>query len=244
MNKLMVKIAKNLLLLVLVGIFGMSCQNFESSKERQRKKTIQDSISIVQEINSQLEQARIDSIQKEEEMKVIGDINFGISNNEFEKLKNELKEECKVLSWESGNSKFYDYKIGEFKFTDITGNFYEDKLYFVQIRGQHTTYQYYDETMKSQAVELYKVLKSKYGDPDGDYGIPEWYSLKDLNSDCAAYWTKGDKVIQMRVENFRKNYYLNLEIFQSSISTKLSNERKERELKEEKESIQKAKELL
>jgi hypothetical protein len=232
------------LLMIFIGLFVLSCENSENEKRRLREKTIQDSISLVQERNRQIEQARVDSIEREEEIKVVGDIRFGMKPNDFEVRKDELMENCKVLSLQLGDSKYYDYKIGEYKFTKIYGEFYEGKLYFVQFSGKYTEYKYYEETMKKQAVALYKVLSSKYGEPVQDYGIPVWYTLKDGDSYCAAYWKLGDKVVQMKIENFRSNYFLNLEMFQSSISSKLEKEKMERENKKEKEIIQKATDIL
>ncbi|MGE0021645.1 MAG: hypothetical protein AB7S72_18395 [Draconibacterium sp.] len=163
---------------------------------------------------------------------------------DFEKKKDELIDSCKILDFQFGDTKYYEYKIGDYKFTTIYGYFHEEKLYSVQIRGEHMEYTSYDELMTGQSIALYKILKTKYGMPNQNYAIPDWYTLNHGDSNCLAFWKMGDKIVEMRIEKFRTNYYLNLEIFQSSISSKLEDEKRERKIKEEKEKVQKATEIL
>lgn len=242
---------KKSFLIILISLLILSCENSETAKRKAREKAVQDSISFVQEKNKQIEkaridslqkieQARLDSIQKEEEIKVVGDIRFGMNKKEFEKYKKEFENKCKVLSWQSGNTKFYDNKIGDYEFNYLYGGYYKEKLYYVQIKGTPIKYEYYDKDMKSQVVALFSILNNKYGTPNQDYGLPSWTTINKGDSYCCAYWSKGDKVIQMRVESEGIYYNLNLEMFQFSISSQMKKEREE----EEKEAIKKGTEIL
>ena len=76
----------------------LSCNHSAKETKLIAEKRIQDSLALIREIEAKeaaLEKARKDSIVLIEQEKVIGDINFGISKNEFYRLKSKFEKEHK-----------------------------------------------------------------------------------------------------------------------------------------------------
>lgn len=207
------------------------------SETEKRENAVKDSITKIQ----QKEQARKDSVVQAEQDRAIGDILFGITEKEFEKKKEVFIEKCKVVDWVTSDGyKFYKHKIGEYKFSQIWGDYYKGKLYFVQIDGDPIHYEKYKSEMQHQADVILKVFENKYGAANDYAGIPEWHRTEKGYTYQVAYWVVGTKKIELRVKNDGIYYYLNIEIFQPAVSKQMEEEEKAKE----KVSVEKATDLL
>ncbi|NEW83452.1 MAG: hypothetical protein GZ094_13945 [Mariniphaga sp.] len=228
------------LLFVVAFILFQNCDQSETKKREIREIAVRDSFATIKQIESKKEQTRKDSIIHFEQGKVIGDIFFGIGQKEFDKKHDIFKEKCKAVIFASGDYKIYKYVIGDYKFSRIWGDYYNDKLYFVQIQGSQIHYENYKTEMKDQADAIYLVFKNKYGDANENKGIPEWHRTEKGYSYLVAYWIIGTKEIKLTVQNDGIYYYLNINISKPEISKQIADEKNTKE----KESAAKATDLL
>ena len=217
------------LFFVVTLVLLQSCGQSEARKREIRVNAVRDSITTVRLIENKKEQAKKDSIIHFEQGKVIGDILFGITKKEFDKKENYFRKKCEVIDWVSGGYTSYKYKIGDYKFSQIWGDYYNEKLYFVQIIGDPIHYEDYKSRMKDQAVAIYQVFNNKYGVPNEDIGIPEWHRTEKGYSYLVSNWIVGTKKIELRVQNDGIYYHLNINIYQPEISTRIEGERKAKE---------------
>jgi len=191
--------------IAIVALFSISCGNLGT------KKPVENSITDSKVMSK--EEIRLDSIKKQEELTVFGPIRFGMNKDEFEKSKSEFEEKCK------------DRKIGDYEFCNINGHFYNEKLYFIEIRGFPIGYKVYDNNMKIQYEALFNVLNNKYGYPIGNRGLPEWHTIFEGDSYVCTSWLIGDKRIRMVIEEYKNDKYtLNLQVYQPSISELINKE--------------------
>lgn len=216
MNKLILLFFK----FATIAIVLSSCGNRMNNKKLDLSKI---------EVMKTLEEIRLDSINKQEELKVLGSITFGMSRDEFERSKDEFIEKCKTYY---GEEKIYiGKKIGNYTFYSIDGYFYKEKLNYVKISGMPIGYRVYDNNMRIEFDGLFNVLKNKYGNPNGNKGFPDWHTISD-NGHGSAYWLIGDKRILMVIVPVQNDRYsLELIIDQISI-TKLIEGNEERKTTE------------
>ena len=187
--------------LFLVTMMLMACSNEpKSNNEVITNDTIQTKDSVAQpEIN------RVD------ENKALGNIEFGITNKQFEadliKFQNTLEHnEFKTL-----------FVIGEYICTDIQGSFENNKLYKLTTTGDFISYQRYKEELVPQVEILKEMIAKKYGEPHSGSGAPVINQSKKGFSYLAYSWTIGSKAIEIRVTNRDLYYSADLKIYQPEI---------------------------
>lgn len=170
-----------------------------------------------------------DSLSKVEELKCIGNINFGISksvfNKEIEIFKNKSRNESK--------SDFY-YYIGNFPFFRVNDFYYKNKLYYLILYGESVHYEKYKQDVVAQVSSLKETITGKFGEPDNNYGIPDWTSIEKGYTRTCFGWRIGDKVLQIKIENQGVYYYVQLHIYLDSIETKVNIENSEKKSQENK----------
>ena len=215
-NPILIKM-KNLFILIFSTLILFQGCGINEKKEREQ--AIKDSVLIAQQLQIQKEQAIIDSINRIEQRKALGEINFGISKKEFDLLLEDFKEKCKVVDWVASDGyKFYNYKIGDYKFSDIRGDFItSDELYSIQILGKSVDWEKYNTDLKEQYFAIFKVFTNKYSYPKEDFGLPERFKLEKGFTYLLAYWEIGTKRIELRIEDSGTYYSINVDIFQPKI---------------------------
>ncbi len=150
-------------------------------------------------------------IDKVDENKALGNIEFGISNKQFEadlvKFQNTLEHnEFKTL-----------FVIGEYICTDIQGSFENNKLYKLTTSGDFISYQRYKEELLPQVEVLKTMIAKKYGAPHSGSGAPTVNQSQKGFSYLAYSWTVGRKTIEVRVTNRDLYYSADLKIYQPEI---------------------------
>ena len=216
-----------------IGLIFSSCGNIAT------KKPVENSITVSKEMSK--DEIRQDSINKKEEMIVFGNIRFGMNEKEFEQSKNEFIKKCTVYLDE--NKKHSQFRIGDYWFRDITGEFYNEKLHSVTIEGYSESYtirheEYFDHNMRIDYNALKSVLQKKYGKPEKE---SDFYSLDILDVESLnrgnihelENWHIGDKIIQMNIVKYSSkdnSFRLNLTVYQESM-IKLAQEDEERKAK-------------
>lgn len=150
-------------------------------------------------------------ILKVDENKVLGNIEFGITNKKFEqdleKFKNSLEHnEFKTL-----------FVIGSYIVSDIEGSFENNKLYKLTTSGDFIPYQRYKEELLPQVDILKAMIVKKYGEPHSGSGAPALNQSEKGFSYLAYSWRVGRKTIEIRVTNRDLYFSADLKIFQPEI---------------------------
>lgn len=185
---------------------------------------------------------RLDSIKKskiiEDEKKVIGDIKFGIQEQEFNK---QLAFFLKNSSVKNKKYKYIDeYSIGDFNFSNANGYFHEKKLYSFEIIGELIYWEDYDIKLIEQLDKLKSVLTSKYGIAEENIGIIPRYRIEKGYLYLNYRWIIGTKTIDIRTTEQGLHYKILLQIYQPTVSEKIATEIENRD----KEIADKAKDVF
>ena len=182
----------------------VACGNSQSTKTVESDTIIEDSIPPIIEPSPSF---------AEDEGKVIADLNFFISEKDFDKNKD------KYLADIRGS---YDYEIGTYICSHVDGQFENDSLYYVTFIGQpYEADDYTRETIR-QYQDLVKLYKSKYGNPSYEVSdFPECYELSEGESYYLADWDLGNRKIQISLKDRSPYYSLNLSIYREDIARRI-----------------------
>lgn len=218
-------------MLLLVGC-GVSTRKQEQEKEQIKLQHYQDSIQLeYQKVNEALlraKQAKKDSINRIEEKIAISNINFKISQTEFNRLKSAFLRKCKSSS---------RYKLGEFNFKSMTGSFYENKLHSTVLFGSKVSYDNFDRTILKQYSSLAYILTEKYGYPKEKKVLPKWNEMNKGDSEICASWEFGKKEINVVVYCSGSDYAIWLWSRRKDLSDKADTQRKDKEIESNKKGV-------
>jgi hypothetical protein len=120
-----------------------------------------------------------DSIARQQEKIAFGDIQFGMTKKQVEKL---------IRS-------SYQEKIGEYEYWFTPMYDHNGKLYKIEFKSSDRDANYIDTYVKSSLDNLYETIKSKYG--DGTY-VQSFPNVLEFQSGYVRYtnrWNIGDKEI-------------------------------------------------
>lgn len=224
-------IRTNLTVLVL-GLTFLSCGG---GTGQSNTSGVHDSIGVTDKDQQQQTQPAIDSLTIIEQNKAIGEINFYISEKQFNKSKAAFIKKCKLPEYEFyKNATVFDNKIGGYGFNSIDGWFHNDSLYYIELRGGIIEYDDYDIVMFDQYDALMEVLRSKYGQPVMNNGLPRWSAIDKGYFKRCAIWNIGDKVVEARVVCNGTDYTLNLAVFKPVVEAVIIEEGKEKAKEETK----------
>lgn len=206
------------------GIFALALLSCGESGQ-QPQNNIQDTAMQATLKKQEQEKLQKDSITMVEQDKAIGDILFYISEKQFNKDRDIFIKKCKLPKYEFyQNAAIIDHKIGGYGFNSLAGWFYQDSLYGVELRGCIIDYDEYDRVMPDQYNALIALLKSKYGEPNTDNGLPTWTSIDKGYFRRCAVWEIGDKKIEARMSCNGTTYTLNLASFKPAVEEKVRQE--------------------
>lgn len=166
-----------------------------------------------------------------EEDKVIADLSFFISKNDFKK--NEKKYLEKIF-----DEKLNKYHIGNYDAVAYATNSYfeNDSLYYVEFEGQSYDIDNYEGKLIPQYNELRKIYESKYGKPIFQIiSFPRSYETNDGYKYELSRWDLGKRSISIKLAAGSTSHRINLAIFRNDINDRIK-ERKQKESKERQES--------
>jgi hypothetical protein len=174
------------------------------------------------------------AIKKEDQHKVLGNIVFGISEQQFEtdldKFKNTLEH----------NEFKTSFVIGDYIFSDIEGSFDNNKLYKLTTSGDFIPYERYKEELLPQVEILKALIFKSYGKPHAGTGAPASQNTDKGYSYLAYSWNIGSKTIEIRVTNRDLYYSADLKIYQPAIEDLIV----KREADQKTRSAEKVKDVL
>jgi len=146
---------------------------------------------------------------KNEGVKAIGNIDFFISEKEFNQQKEIfLRPLIHTISLGSVGSYTSGYKLGEYKFYHMNGNFFNDSLFNVHIIGDKISYDEYSTLMPKQYESLLSILTEKYGFPNEKKELPDWSYMSNNSTLALAKWNLGFKKLFVFINCFGVNYRL------------------------------------
>lgn len=161
-----------------------------------------------------------DSIFKEtlinnEGNKAIGNIDFFISKEEFNKQQKLFKETLY-------HTNIYDngYFLGEYNFTNIDGSFLNDSLLNVHFWGNSIQYDEYAVEMPKQYAALITILNTKYGLPEYINDLPEWSQISNKDVRMLAEWNLGFKRLLVWVVSIGAKYRLDFAYYVPEMTTR------------------------
>ena len=199
-----------------------------------------DSLAQIQAIQELKEQAEKDSITRIEQGKVIGDISFGMTENETKTAIKSFVKSCqrdvKMIGINGVEYEPYHY-IGNYEFNDraIRTRFHDGKLWRFELGNQFIDWKKYDTEVRKEIVNISEVLKTKYGEPTVANLLPERHRTKEGESYAINSWTIGTKEIVVYLDVNSTSYNVNLLIYQPAISDMLFRKRMESEASKMKE---------
>lgn len=231
---------KNIILILFVVFSTWQCAKNENQKIVEKEDiTKRDSIKLENERLAKIEKAKQDSIIAIEQEKVIGSITFGISKSSFDREKQKFYKSCEKKTNIAGII-LTDYFIGEYKYFQIVGSYYKNKLYEVFINGEMTNWKYYDSEVPKQIKNISGVISQKYGTPNLSYDLMPRYQLQEGYTYLINQWNIGDKCIEVRVEDSGTSYPVNVSIYKPEIREIIKKEKEEKNQK----STQAAKDIF
>lgn len=179
--------------------------------------SIEDSLSKLK-VDSSNNQTRTDSFTLLEQDKAINEIKFGITKKVFNKAKDRFMKKTALKNDEFyKNAAIITNKIGEYGFISLDGWFHNDSLYLIELQGCIIGYDEYQRAMPDQYTALIELLKSKYGEPKKNLGLPSWTEVEKGYFIRCAIWQIGNKTIEVRISCKGTYYTLNLAVFKLDI---------------------------
>lgn len=172
---------------------------------------------------------------QEEGIKAIGNIDFYISKEEFDKQQKIFKEPLYHTNINDNG-----YFLGEYNFTNIDGNFLNDSLLNVHFWGNTIKYDEYASKMPNQYNALLSILNTKYGLPEYEKELPEWSKVPSENVVMLGEWNLGFKRLLVWVVSIGANYRLDFAYYVPEMATRKNEIEKEESIK----TNQKAAEIL
>lgn len=194
-------------------------------------------VSCVQKSNKQTPLENVDSVAlkdvafkskliQEEGIKAIGNIDFYISKEEFDKQQKIFKEPLYHTNINDNG-----YFLGEYNFINIDGNFLNDSLLNVHFWGNTITYDEYAAKMPNQYEALFSILNTKYGLPEYKKELPEWMQISNKDAKILAEWNLGFKKILVWVVCIGSNYRLDFAYYVPEMATRKNAMEKEESIK-------------
>jgi len=218
------KMKLTILVVVLAITLLMACSNEPKSTQ---EAAIIDSTKIKDSL------ARAETLKKEEN-KVLGNITFGVSEEQFE------EDLAKFKSTLEHNEFKTVFVIGDYIFSDIKGSFDNHMLYKLTTSGDFIPYQRYKEELLPQVEALKTLIFESYGEPHSGTGAPAGNSIDKGYSYLAYSWNIGRKKIEIRVTNRDLYYTADLKIYQPAVEDMIE----KREADKETRTLEKANDVL
>jgi hypothetical protein len=171
-----------------------------------------------------------DTIVATEQDKAIGDIKFGISEKEFEKVRKDFDKKTETPAWEGSTA--ITHKIGQYEYTYMDGEFYHDSLYKIVLRGDVVQYDDYNNEMPNKYKSIRYLLTLKYGNPTTENGLPSWTSIAKNRYEICCAWEIGKRTVELKVASRGTYFTLDMFSYLSEIDLNVFLEENNKKLKE------------
>jgi len=136
-----------------------------------------------------------------EQLNVIGDINFGITKSEFEKIYQKF---LAAKGCKSGCT------IGKFEYFKEHAKFKNDQLYYLEFANVGLKYDGYDKSIPEILADAFQFAKSEYGMPDKAQPLSAW---KQGQSFTAYTWRIGKKTVEIKVDRIEMQFGVRILIY-------------------------------
>lgn len=204
------------LIYLLILLTTISC-NFKEKKLKKEQELQKKQIelqeqalldSITNARQDSIKAVRLDSLNTQKGLVAWGGADFGMSVKQVSSLnsfkgyydsKNSLYPLLDELILFSSNAGIKDIN-------QISANFYNDRLYEINMESSYYTANYYDNRLYEIAKSLKSMLEDKYGSPTKDYGYPQFSDLKPKKSITAYFWEIGYKKVYISVDEKYDGY--------------------------------------
>lgn len=164
---------------------------------------------------------------KSEDAKIIGSLNFFKSEAQWNKdIDSNFAEFRNPDETISSDNPYY--KVGNYGFFTAYPGFYNDSCYYVQIRGMLAYHDNYASKIPSQYKAALDLYTAKYGAPDFQTDVPEFYQTPSNGLITLASWEIGPRVISIVLNCDDTKYGIDLIIYRDDVrKRKLAEEQKE-----------------
>lgn len=163
--------------------------------------------------------------------KAIGNIDFFISQEEFDKQVDLFKSPLEAKSiYQTG------YYLGDYNFWSINGAFFNDSLMNVHVRGGYIGYDLYKTQMPEQYKSLLSILKEKYGLPQYEKELPDALTVLDYGSIVLAEWNLGFKSLLVFVNCMDFDYRLDFAFYVPALTKRAKDKKMDESDKRNKEA--------
>lgn len=184
---------KNILFMLCLAFMAISCNPRKETKLPETEK--QDSKTF----------------SNEDQLKVVGDINFFITKKDFE-----AKKEIFLEQSDNKSTTGLGYIFGKYEFLRVDGSFVNDSLIYVSLVG--LIYKdSFTPRFETQYNYLYSMIQQRYGDPTEKQKLPDEYELIRDKSKICDLWIIGDKYVIIKALYEYGSYFLNLDIVRMDI---------------------------
>jgi len=178
---------KKLLLLFLIAFAACNAPN--------KQQIVSDSLQTTKKITSTKTKNKADSLEK----KVIGNINFGISENEFNRLYTDF-----LMSRKCTDGCY----IGGFEYNKAYPNFYHDQLQSLKLVST-VSLMSYSIVASDIVTKATEVVSAQYGNANITNHLPKTLK-KEYDYAVINQWNVGDKEIVVYVERKKYEYWIDL----------------------------------
>jgi hypothetical protein len=203
-------------LMRLIFIVAIICSFFSCES----RKKIKIGTSLLDTPSSVVTKKYSDSLVKNEEDKVIGNIMFGISEKEYriekKKFENATKKQQKIAS-----ITIDEYFIGNFEYFQMIDHFDSGKLYRLEIQGTPVSWDDYEGEISNRISAIQEVIMQKFRKPEIENSIPKMYEMEKGYTYLISAWDVGTKRIEIRIQDNQTIYIPYILIYKPSIQEKL-----------------------
>lgn len=146
-----------------------------------------------------------------EQTKAMGNIEFGISETQFEQALTEFKGTLEHNEFQT------IYGVGDYMVSSFAGAFHRDSLHKLTLLGDLIPNERYHEELLPQLAAVKAIITKTYGEPHAGSGAPEQKQTTKGYSYKAYTWAIGTKTIDIKVANRGIYFSCDLVIYQPHV---------------------------
>lgn len=223
---------KKLIFSIFILSIAIACTN--NSNERAIELKIKQDSRTVDSIR------RVDSIRTVDSLSFLardawGDAKFGMTEKETletDMFKNAYNGNY-ASDFKSLRTRTKIHNSG--KSMNVEAIFFRNRLYQIKLEDWYRTANYFDTDVTETVEILYDLIKTKYGKPKTNKGMPSFMRMRPNHYHTAYQWVIGNKTIEIRVDEEGKGS-------RYRATCLIRNEKEYKPVKQYSDSVRKAKE--